>query len=89
MGAKGSKKKGATAPEGDSGSGGGGGGGGGAAAAPAAEPAAPAAAGGRTNKDRPELAAYFKLLKIGVPTVQIKQKMVAEGRTQAEADLIE
>lgn len=50
----------------------------GAAAPPAAEPAAPAEPVMKM-KDDPRYARYFKMVQIGVPMAQVKQKMMMEG----------
>lgn len=44
-----------------------------------APPAAESAGSGMTNQNDPRYARYFKMLKLGVPAAQIRQKMMFEG----------
>lgn len=51
------------------------------AAAPVAEaPAAQEAEPGLKMKDDPRYARYFRMVAIGVPLANVKQKMMLEGK---------
>lgn len=51
--------------------------------------APPAAQTGMTLKDHPDYARYFKMVRMGVPAQAVKNKMMLEGFTPEQADVID
>ena len=44
------------------------------------------AGGGMRNRDRPELARFFKMIQMGVPEAAVKNKMAMEGFDASSLD---